>query len=252
MTWKRGRPNVRGDQVEQLPGLLGVAFDLEFVIRKDRGDRNAVQQVLHVIGGPRQLLHLGLQFGVDRAEFLVQRLQLLPGSLLEGLQAAGRRADAHHGKATIRRAFLGIAGGGRRHVAGAPAGAPAERVGSVCLRRQGVCLPAFLGQRLLTRTPLAFCPFFVGALLLAFRIASPLGSHVDALPIQSLARAELQKYPIGSRAPTVRIIPTARTACMVQAVQSRLMTFGLRNCSLFLASSTRASSRCGDEYRVST
>ena len=44
-------------------------------------DAGAGQQVVHVVVGPRQIGHLGLQFGVDRGQLLVDRLQFLLGGL---------------------------------------------------------------------------------------------------------------------------------------------------------------------------
>ena len=62
---------------------------VEVVVQKQGGDVRAVEQVLHVVAGPRQLVHLGLQLGVDGLQFLVHRLHLLLGGgefLVGGLQ----------------------------------------------------------------------------------------------------------------------------------------------------------------------
>ena len=38
------------------------------MIHKDGADAGARQQVVHVVVGPRQIRHFGLQFGVDRGQ----------------------------------------------------------------------------------------------------------------------------------------------------------------------------------------
>src|SRR5215471_573384 len=74
-------PDIGRDQVDQAFRLLGVAGDFQLSVQKDGGDFDAVEQVLHVVIGARQLIDFGLQLGVDRAQFFVQRLHLLLGGL---------------------------------------------------------------------------------------------------------------------------------------------------------------------------
>ena len=84
-----GPAHVARDQLEDLVRAGGEAPDMEFVVQKQGGDVRAVEQVLHVVVGPRQLVHLGLQLGVDRLQLLVQRLHLFLGGgqlLVGGLQ----------------------------------------------------------------------------------------------------------------------------------------------------------------------
>ena len=50
-------------------------------VKEDGGDFRTGEEVLHVAVGLVQLLHLPLQLGVDRDQFLVQGLQLFLGGL---------------------------------------------------------------------------------------------------------------------------------------------------------------------------
>jgi len=52
------------------------AAHLQLAVQEHCGDIGAVQQVLHVVAGAREVVQLGLQFGVHRLQFLVQRLHL--------------------------------------------------------------------------------------------------------------------------------------------------------------------------------
>jgi hypothetical protein len=49
------------------------------VVHKHGGNAGAGQQVVHVVVGARQIVHLGLQLGVDRGQLLVDRLQFFLG-----------------------------------------------------------------------------------------------------------------------------------------------------------------------------
>ena len=62
-------------------GLRREPLDAQVVVQEDRGDLDAVKQVLHVAVGLRQLLDLRLQLGVDRLHFFVEGLQFLLGTV---------------------------------------------------------------------------------------------------------------------------------------------------------------------------
>ena len=69
--------------------LGGEAPHVERVVQKQGGDVRAVEQVLHVVVRPGQLVHLGLQLVVDRLQLFVQGLHLFLGGgqlLVGGLE----------------------------------------------------------------------------------------------------------------------------------------------------------------------
>ena len=72
-----GPPHVARDELDDLRRLGGEPPDAEFLVQEQGRDVRAFEQVLHVVAGLRQLVHLGLQLGVERLEFLVQGLHLL-------------------------------------------------------------------------------------------------------------------------------------------------------------------------------
>ena len=84
-----GPAHIAGDELDELVGPGGEAPHVELVVQEHGGDVRAVEQVLHVVVGAGQLVHLGLQLGVDRLQLLVQGLHLLLGGgqlLVGGLQ----------------------------------------------------------------------------------------------------------------------------------------------------------------------
>ena len=74
---EKGRP--MSDAMTLLTRLAsGVrALDAQFVIQEDGGDFCAINQILQIVVGARELIELALQLRVDRHEFFVERLQLL-------------------------------------------------------------------------------------------------------------------------------------------------------------------------------
>ena len=72
----QGPADVGLDEVDDGRGLGGEAFDPQGVVHENRGDLRTVEQIAHVVMGRGQLLYLALEFGVDRLQFFVERLQL--------------------------------------------------------------------------------------------------------------------------------------------------------------------------------
>ena len=84
-----GPTHIREDQVDNHAGGGGESQDTQLMIHKNGGDARAGQEVVHVVVGPGQIGHLGLQFVVDRGQFFVNRLQFFLGGfelLIGGLQ----------------------------------------------------------------------------------------------------------------------------------------------------------------------
>ncbi len=62
---------------------------MEVVVQKHSDNLSAVEQILHVVVHPGQLIHLGLLLGVYRLQLLVHGLHLFPGGgqlFIGGLQ----------------------------------------------------------------------------------------------------------------------------------------------------------------------
>ena len=76
-----GAPHIVGNQVDDGAGRGGKAEDAQVQVHEDRADARARQQVVHVVAGPGQIHHLGLQLPVDGGQLLVHRLQLFLGGL---------------------------------------------------------------------------------------------------------------------------------------------------------------------------
>ena len=73
--------HVAGDQVDDRAGGGREAQDAQLMVHKHGADAGAGEQVVHVAIGTRQVRHLGLQLGIDGAQFLVDRLQFFLGGL---------------------------------------------------------------------------------------------------------------------------------------------------------------------------
>jgi len=66
-------PDITGDKFDDLCGLGGKAPHEKRIVQKEGGDVGTVEQILHVVAGPGQLVHFGLQLMVNRLQFLVHR-----------------------------------------------------------------------------------------------------------------------------------------------------------------------------------
>ncbi len=88
--------DVAGDQLHQLPRRLRVALHLKLLAQEDHRHVGVVQEVLHVVGRARKILHLGLQLGVHGGKLFVERLHFLLGGfqfLVGALQLFVRRLE---------------------------------------------------------------------------------------------------------------------------------------------------------------
>ena len=54
----------------------GEPLDTELIVQKNGGIVGAVEEVLHIVVGARQVIDFSLQLRVDGGQLLVQRLQL--------------------------------------------------------------------------------------------------------------------------------------------------------------------------------
>ena len=82
-------PGVPRDELDELGGLGGEAPHEQVTVEEEGGEVGGVEEVLHVVAGARQLVHLGQQLLVDGLQLLVHRLHLLLGGgqlLVGGLQ----------------------------------------------------------------------------------------------------------------------------------------------------------------------
>ena len=95
----QGPADVDLAQADQLPGLLGETPHIHRTVQEQRRDLGAVEQVLQVALGQRQVFDLEDQLAVDGLQLLVHRLHLFLGGrqLLVGrLQFLDRRLKFLH------------------------------------------------------------------------------------------------------------------------------------------------------------
>ena len=74
-----GPPHIGLDQVDDPGKVRGETEDAQPVIDKDRTDAGAGHHIVHVVVRSGQIRDIALQFGIDRGQFLVGRLEFFLG-----------------------------------------------------------------------------------------------------------------------------------------------------------------------------